>query len=253
MRIRHSYRMGDYTVPKKQSNSFAVEATLQRLFNLCQALLRAHKRVIFDAMASNISRLSSKTVTLTQEVFANLMSTETTRLKQTELSAVFLNALGPAVAWHNGHKSKPLEVDINTLYPKRLRVYLYNATYPPGGRTLGERKIQLIVPGQPRGARGNLDDSNGRLVLLVGYEADVDIFILWDAGTYRNFPYSMNAQVNPETVYEAYSGKITHQTRRRRTPEPVDEVVICTPSELLIKAIDERLRLSIARIVGEEI
>lgn len=90
------------------------------------------------------------------------MATESTRLRQAELSAVFLHALGDTVTWHNGLESKPFEVDINTLYPKRLRVYLYNATYPPGGRTLGERKIQLIVPGQPRGARGNLDNSDGR-------------------------------------------------------------------------------------------
>ena len=178
------------------------------------------------------------------------MPPESLRLRQAELNAVFLQALGGSVSWHNGLDTKPFEVDIDTLYPKRLRVYLYNATYPPGGRTLGERKIQLIVPGQPRGARGDFDNSDGRLVFLVGYESDVEVFILWDAGTYRNFPYSMNVQTNPETIFEAFAGRIAYQTRRRRTPETVDEVVICSPRELLAQAIDERVRLSLARIVG---
>lgn len=61
----------------------------------------------------------------------------------------------------------------------------------------------------------------------------------------------MNVQTNPETIFEAFSGKIAYQTRRRRTPEIVDEVVICAPSELLPKAIDERVRHSLERIVGE--
>jgi len=39
--------------------------------------------------------------------------------------------------------------------PPKLRVYIYNATYLPGGRTMGEHKIQLIVPAQLRGERAN--------------------------------------------------------------------------------------------------
>jgi hypothetical protein len=117
---------------------------------------------------------------------------------------------------------------------------------------LGERKIQLIAPGQPRGERGNLDHSDGRIVLLLGYEADVEVFILWDAGTYRNFPYSMNVQVNAETIFAAYSGRIERQTRVRRTPTMVDETVICAPTELLLNAIDLRLSLSLSRLLGDD-
>lgn len=176
-----------------------------------------------------------------------------TRLKQSELNQIFLTALEGSVTWHNGHKSKPLELNISKTAPQRFRAYLYNATYPPGGRTLGERKIQLIVPGQPRGERGNLDHSDGRIVLLVGYEADADVFILWDAGTYRNFPYSMNVQVNAETIFAAYSGKIGFQKRLRRTPVMVNETVVCTPVEMLRHAINERITLSLSRLLGEAV
>ena len=173
------------------------------------------------------------------------------RLRTADLNHSFLAALGKSVTWHNGHESKPLELDVSTPAPKRLRAYLYNATYPPGGRTLGERKIQLIVPGQPRGKRGNLDHSDGRTVLLIGYEADVDVFILWDAGTYRNFPYSMNVQVNAETIFAAFSGKVELQKRLRRTPVMVDETVVCAPAELLPAAIELRVSLSLSRLLGE--
>lgn len=173
------------------------------------------------------------------------------RLKTVDLNERFLTALGNSVTWHSGRGSKPLELDVSEPTPKRLRTYLYNATHPPGGRTLGERKIQLIVPGQLRGERGNLDHTDGRVVLLIGYEADVDVFILWDAGTYRNFPYSMNVQVNVETVFAAYSGKLEIQRRLRRTPVVVDEAVICAPADLLPAAIELRLSLSLCRLLGE--
>jgi hypothetical protein len=111
----------------------------------------------------------------------------------------------------------------------------------------------LIVPGQPRGERGDLNHSDGRTVLLVGYEADVDVFILWDAGTYRNFPYSMNVQVNAETIFSAYAGRIETQLRTRRTPRTVTETVVCCPSDRLPEALELRLDLSLKRLLGEKV
>jgi len=91
---------------------------------------------------------------------------------------------------------------------------MYNATYPPGGRTMGEHKIQLIIPGQARGECANFDISGGRIPLLVGYRADLRIFMLWDADLYVDFSYSRNVQVKPETVYEAFAQGIGSEQRR---------------------------------------
>jgi hypothetical protein len=179
------------------------------------------------------------------------MSEPSPRLRQSELSKVFLSALGEAVLSHDALDTKPLEVDLGLPHPMRTRVYLYNATYPPGGRTLGERKIQLIVPNQPRGQRGDLDHSGGRIVLLVGYEEDVKVFVLWDAGIYRNFSYSMNVQVNAETIFSAFAGQIAEQRRIRRTPVTTVETVVCTRYDRLVEAISLRLRLSLDRLTGD--
>src|ERR1700682_2823415 len=88
------------------------------------------------------------------------------RLSVENLHRTFLEALNSAVVSHSDTGAKPLEVDLKSPLPPKLRVYIYNATYPPGGRTMGEHKIQLIVPGQERGARGNFDSTGGRIPLL---------------------------------------------------------------------------------------
>lgn len=136
------------------------------------------------------------------------------KLSNEGLHRRFLEALGDAVISHSEIEKKPLEVDLKCSLPPRLRVYMYNATYPPGGRTMGEHKIQLIVPGQRRGDCGNFDSSNGRIPLLVGYRSDLRIFILWDADLYVDFSYSRNVQVKPETVYEAFAQGIGRERRK---------------------------------------
>ena len=130
--------------------------------------------------------------------------------------------------------------------PPKVRVYLYTATHPPGGRTTGEHKIQLIVPGQDRGQRGDFDYSDGRIVLLAGYEPELDVFILWDAGLYRDFSYSRNVQVKAETVYTAFAGRIGRQMRKLR--KVGGETVIAARSGKLGDAIVERMTYTLRRL-----
>lgn len=165
---------------------------------------------------------------------------------QRRLNEAFITALGNRVAGHSHLAQKPLEADLKIPLPPNVRVYLYNATHPPGGRTTGEHKIQLIVPGQARGSRADFDYSGGRMVLLVGYEPEMDVFVLWDTGLYRNFSYSRNVQVKAETVYAAFAGKIATQVRRLWDGD--DEVVIAARSEKLKDAIVLRSKHTLKRL-----
>jgi hypothetical protein len=171
------------------------------------------------------------------------------RLSVEDLHQTFLNALNEAISWHSNIANKPLEVDLKIPLPPKLRVYMYNATYPPGGRTMGEHKIQLIVPGQDRGARGNFDSSDGRIPLLVGYRADLQIFMLWDADLYVDFAYSRNVQVKPETVYEAFAKGIGKQ--KRNLWNHLSELVITADDSHLGQAILERQQETLKRILRE--
>jgi hypothetical protein len=172
------------------------------------------------------------------------------RLSISKLHERFLEALGAAVVSHSDIEKKPLEVDLKSPLPPKLRVYIYNATYPPGGRAMGEHKIQLIVPGQERGARGNFDSSGGRIPLLVGYRADIGIFMLWDAEIYVDFAYSRNVQVKPETVYEAFAQGIGRQ-RRYVLHQPA-ETVITADARHLGQVILERQQETLKRLLGEK-
>lgn len=170
------------------------------------------------------------------------------RLSVADLHQTFLDALGDAVVSHSAIDTKPLAVDFRSPLPPKVRVYIYNATYPPGGRTMGEHKIQLIVPGQARGTRGNFDGSGGRIPLLVGYRPDLRIFILWDAELYVDFAYSRNVQVMPETVFEAFARGIGRQKRHLWTQN--SETVLTADARHLQQAILERQQETLRRLLG---
>lgn len=152
-------------------------------------------------------------------------------LDQRTLHSKFILALEDRVVWYSDVDCKPLDMDLLPPLPLHIRVYLFNATHPPGGRTLGEHKIQLMVPGQKRGEKGSFDESGGRIIVLAGYQPDVDVFILWDAGLYPEFSYSRNVQVKAETVYDAIAGKIGVQQRRIRS-RGVEKVLTARPDRL---------------------
>ena len=170
------------------------------------------------------------------------------RLSVEELHRTFLEALKGSVVSHNDIQTKPLEVDLKSPLPPNLRVYMYNATSPPGGRTMGEHKIQLIVPGQARGARGNFNGSGGRIPILAGYRPDLRLFMLWDADLYVDFSYSRNVQVMPETVYEAFAQGISKQKRRLWCGHT--EIVITANACHLGQALLERQQETLKRLMG---
>jgi len=181
---------------------------------------------------------------------ASLLTQVNPKLSTEELHTMFLKALGASVKSHSDITVKPLEVDLLGQLPPKLRVYLYNATYPPGGRGMGEHKIQLIVPGQARNQRGNFDSSGGRIPLLVGYRPDIKVFVLWDAEMYPDFAYSRNVQVLPETIYEAFAQGIGKQIRRLGSGH--DEIVIAAEECRLGDAILQRQKETLKRLLGAQ-
>lgn len=178
----------------------------------------------------------------------------TERLPQEDLHLRLVQALGTAsVRLHAPLESKPFEMDLAPPLPQRVRVYMYNATRPPGGRPLGEHKIQLMVPGKGRGERASFDNGDGRIVLLVGYAAEEDVFILWDAGLYPDFAWSRNVQVKAETIIEASAGKLATQERQLRpaTGKATVETVLAVKSRRLAEAIARRMELTRERLLRD--
>ncbi len=173
------------------------------------------------------------------------------RVSQEELHLTFLSALDSRVRSFRETNRKPLEADLVSPLPRLIRLYIFNATGPPGGRPLGEHKIQLMVPGQRRGARGNFDYGGGRTVLLAGYSVEEDVFVLWDAGLYCNFAWSRNVQVKTETLIKATSGMIAEQTRWLRPGggSTVAETVLACAPERLGDALVRRVEITRNRLM----
>ena len=171
----------------------------------------------------------------------------TRRLDAEDLHEAFLTALEPQVAEHSHLDAKPLEVNLKPPLPTLLRIYIYNLTHPPGGRTQSEHKVQITLPNLSRGERAELDHSDGRIVLLIGYDAEMSVFVLWDAGLYRDIPFSRNVQVKAETVYGAYATGLTTQTRQLWGG--VEEVLVAAHSSHLPRGIQLRVDLSLARLL----
>lgn len=161
------------------------------------------------------------------------------RLDTAELNRRFLTALGPHVERADPESALVLTLEASAPLPPRVRVYLFNATHPPGGRSTPEHKIQLMVPGQRRDERANFDFSDDRAVVIAGYAAEQDVWILWDATLHRDFAFSKNAQVRTETVAAARtSSEIA--TQDRPGVRLGVETVIAAPSERLVEAVVQR-------------
>lgn len=171
------------------------------------------------------------------------MISSDSNLTQNELHSLFLSQISPYVSGQGSLEGKPLEADLTPPLPTKIRVYLYNATTPPGGRTPGECKAQLIVPGQSRGERSDFDHSGARIVLLVGYNSAHDVYILWDANLHMNFSYSKNVQIKPETLFEAAAGKVATQVRHLRSAGK-KEIVVAVQGSDLDKGIKKRVEIT---------
>lgn len=156
-----------------------------------------------------------------------------------ELNRRFVDALGALVVDVDDPDAPVLTLRCRSPLPHRLRVYIFNATNPPGGRPTPEHKIQLMVPGQRRDQRGNFDFSGGQHVLVVGYTQEYDVFILWDAELHRDFAFSKNAQIRTETVKTAVNDRTV--VTQARTLKLGPEMVIAAPSSLLVEAISLRV------------
>ncbi len=143
---------------------------------------------------------------------------------------------------------KPTELEFTSSLPSRSRLYIYTATDPPGERSVGDYKIQLIVPGQERGQRGRFEFSTADAVFLVGYVELFDVFVLWDAGLHDDFPYSKNVQVHPSTIHQAAIAGLAYQRRNIRG-RGIETIVACRAS-LLRDAMQQRLTLTARRLAG---
>lgn len=169
------------------------------------------------------------------------------QISKRQIHERFLDGLEPAVRDHQDTSSVPLEAELNPPLPSKIRVYAYQVTTPPSTGAEGDRLAHLIVPEQSPGERASFDHSGGHFALLVGYDPQVEVFILWDAGLHQNFRYAKKVRATSETVYEAVGGEIGTQKRHLNTGT---ETVLTVKPDRLADAIERRSEITTERLVG---
>lgn len=140
------------------------------------------------------------------------------RLSQETLHTLLLSDLGQHISARcSDIRKKPLLLDLDS-YPTKLKIYLFNCTCPPGGRTPDEYKIQIILENQKRRERCRIDDSDSRLVLLMGYAVPLvavedGVYIIWETDMHRNAAYSANLQVSLSYMLKALGAGLFTYTK----------------------------------------
>ena len=167
-----------------------------------------------------------------------------------DLDAMFRGDLGPSAVIESEPCEKPLMATLPGL-GLRIQAYLWRATAPTE-REGGAHKIQITLPGKPRGTRIHLPDESGRLVLFCGFASQFETWILWDAELFmvsEGISYSRNLGVSVEALAEAVviGLSISRKNVRRTILGPVQSTVVACRRSLLAKAIETRFRLGIQR------
>lgn len=146
--------------------------------------------------------------------------------------------------------SKPLDLLCRPPLPRSVRLYVFNCTDHPSERKAGDYRIQLRLPGQQRRQRGQLSLDAGFLVLLAGYVAEFDVFVLWDANAHSEFPYSKGIQVGAPTVHLAAIHGYGEQQRGVRRSGGYAERVLAVRTEYLLEGLRRRIELTRLSLLG---
>ena len=164
----------------------------------------------------------------------------------------FVAALGDHVVTPPTAQSlqqKPIEIECRPPLPTRLRLYVFNCTDHPSERKAGDYRIQLRLPGQKKRQRGQLKMDGDSLVLLAGYVAEFDVFVLWDARAHASFPYSKGIQVGASTVHQAAIKGHWSQVRGLRK-ESYLEQVLAVRTDRLVEGLRLREELTRSSLLG---
>lgn len=173
------------------------------------------------------------------------------RLTQKELHQLFLHDLGDCAEDVEDNGKKPLQAKLTYPFNRELKIYIFNCTAPPGGRSIDEFKVQLILDGQKRNERGKFDSSDGKTILIVGYAIPfVDylggFWVLFELDKHKEFAYSANIQVYLRQLLPALEKKF-HVCQKQNK-----EILVVCQRQYLKEALQERFDIDL-RVMLEKV
>ncbi len=166
------------------------------------------------------------------------------RLTQKELHSLFLHDIGGNAEDIVDNGKKPLYLRLSYPFNRELKVYIFNCTSPPGGRSIDEFKVQLILDGQKRGERGKFDISDGKTTLVVGYaspfvDTSYGVWVLFELDKHMEFAYSANIQVYLRQILPTLEDKV-HVCQKHNK-----EILVLSQRKYLMEALQERFNIDL--------
>jgi hypothetical protein len=120
---------------------------------------------------------------------------------------------------------------------------MYNLIAGTSNARDDEYKVTLRLRGQRADTYESFDHSNDRVVLLVAYRDDLDVFVLWGASLHPRFKNGSNIQVHADTVMAAAASGLAEQQRRLFRIRTVETVLACQ-SRTLVRTVLRRVALT---------
>ena len=165
------------------------------------------------------------------------------RLSQRKLHSLFLEDIGVYADSVVDNGRKPLCLRLLFPYNRDIKAYIFNCT-APGGRSIDEFKVQLILDGQRRGERGSFDLNDRYTVLIVGYavpflDEDNGIWILFELDKHMDFAYSANIQVYLRQMLKTLDNNIYVCKKHN------NETLVLSQRRYLLDALHKRFKIDL--------
>ena len=122
-------------------------------------------------------------------------------LPQPVLRSKLRAALPTRTRFDNDQSTRPADLTVPGFGAARIYLWTVTTVRSPD-RPPSEYKIEMILPNQARGERGQLD-LLGKPTFLLGYSPDFGVFVGWEASKHSDFAWSATVQINEATLEEA--------------------------------------------------
>jgi hypothetical protein len=149
-----------------------------------------------------------------------------------------------------GLGERPADVELGPPHLLYARFYLFKLKAPgPGGR---RSYINITLPDQNGEGLVYFDRSGGFRPFLVGYDLDLQVFLLFDTEIYElggGIKYNRFCYVDSRLPLQALREGVTTEVRTLRKPY-ADETVVACRSSLLNEALDARRSHTLNRLLA---
>lgn len=109
----------------------------------------------------------------------------------------------------------------------------------------------MHLSGQLSGQRGSFDHRPGAMVLVAGFVAEFEVFVLWDAHAHPSFPNFKGVQVASSTVHGAAIRGLAEQVREVRS-SGYREHVVAARANRLADGVRRRQELTRTSLLGAD-